>query len=904
MVMDRTPMDLREYKSAAILKDGTALNLRAIRGDDVQRLLSLFSRFSARTIFLRFHDRRTTLSLRDAEELCGVDYVNTFAVVATTGEGTAEKFIAVGRYTRTPGTDEAVFALVVEDAYQGKGIGTVIAENIAPLARSKGIRRLVADVAAGAAEPVKMLEDLGYRSTESAVPGIVRMALELVPDELAEEKSAAREETATVASLRAFMKPKSVAVIGASHRPAALGYRVFTSLLYQGFSGTVFPVNSRAESVASVKAYPSILDVPDRVDLAVIVVPAESVQEVVEQCGRKGVRGIIVISAGFGEAGPEGEKRQEKLLNTVRSYGMRMVGPNCMGIINTDPEVNMNASFAPTFPPVGRIAFGTQSGGLGLAILDYARSLNIGMSTFASIGNRADVSSNDLLLYWKEDPATDVVLLYLESFGNPGKFARVARDVACRKPIVAVKSGRTAVGARAAASHTGAMASTEVAAEALFRQTGIIRVNTLEELFDTGTLLANQPLPPGRKVAIVTNGGGPGILTADACAGQGLEIPLLSEKTRTELRSFLSPQASLGNPVDMTADASYDEYSRALRLLAKDEVVDVAVAIVVSPVKNRTEDVSRAIREVAPEFRQAGKTLIASFMGQHGVMLELVSGGQYVVPSFSFPEASAIAIAKACEYAEWLKRPKGLVPVFTGTNKERAKQIVKSGLAEDTKRPLWLNAESVSALLECYGIKTVPSRFAATSDDAMKIATELGFPVVLKLASKTIMHKTDVGGVALDLRSAMEVSQAFAQIRQNMQAFGVAGEMEGVTVQPMITSGIETIVGVSQDPSFGPIVLFGLGGIYTELFKDVAARIHPLTDVDAREMVQSVKAYQLLEGWRGSKRHDVASIEELLLRVSVMIEDIEEIRELDLNPVKVQEEGKGYVTVDAKVLLG
>lgn len=573
-----------------------------------------------------------------------------------------------------------------------------------------------------------------------------------------------------------------------------------------------------------------------------------------------------------------------------------------MGIINTDPEVNLNASFAPTFPPTGKIAFGTQSGGLGLAILDYARSLNIGLSTFASIGNRADVSSNDLLLYWKE-AATDVILLYLESFGNPGKFARVARDVACHKPVVVVKTGRTVVGARAAASHTGAMASTEVAAEALFHQTGIIRVNTLEELFDTATLLANQPLPGGRKVAIITNGGGPGILTADACADRGLEVPVLGEKTRNELKSFLSPQASVSNPVDMTADASYAEYAHALRLLAKDNAVDIAIAILVSPVKNRTEDVSRAIREVAPEFRQAGKTLIASFMGQHGVMLELVSGGTYVVPSFSFPEASAIAIAKACEYAEWLKRPKGVLPALSGIKKEQAREIVKSALAASTAQPLWLEADSVSALLECYGIRTIPSRFAATADEAVRIAGEIGFPVVLKLSSKTIIHKTDVGGVALDLRSAMEVSRAFNQIRQNLRGFGVEGEMDGVTVQPMITTGIETIVGVTQDPSFGPIIIFGLGGIYTELFKDVSARIHPLTDIDAREMVRSVKAYQLLDGWRGSKRHDIEAIEELLLRISAMIQDIEEIREIDLNPVKVQEEGKGYFTVDARILV-
>ncbi|MCX6003294.1 MAG: GNAT family N-acetyltransferase, partial [Chloroflexi bacterium] len=894
--------NLKNYKTVVILKDGTTLTLRAIQTEDLDKLISLFKRLGPRTVYLRFRQNMTQISREEARQPCTIDYDNTFALIATTGEGDNEKFIAVGRYARLPKADRATAALVVEDAYQRRGVGTSIIEKITAIAREKDIRYFDAGTLTESAEAMKVLEDAGFKKTEEAEHGVLRMVLDLSPNQIAEEKASQREEVATIASLHAFLKPKTVAVIGASHRPEGLGYRVFDALLNQKFNGTVYPVNPNAVSVASVKAYPSILDVPGEVDLAVVVIPAEYVQQVAEQCGHKGVRGIVVITSGFGEAGFDGEKMQENLLNTVRSYGMRMVGPNCMGILNTAPDVSMNASFSPIFPPTGNIAFGTQSGGLGLAILEYARTLNVGLSTFVSFGNKADVSANDLLQYWKEDPMTDVILLYMESFGNPRKFAKIARDVTRHKPIIVVKSGRTAAGARAAASHTGAMASTEVATEALFTQAGITRVDTLEELFDTANLFAHQPIPKGRKVAILTNGGGPGILTADACADRGLEITMLSEKTKLGLKSFLPPQASVNNPVDMTAESGGPEYHRALRLLAQDENIDIAIAILVSPVATRTEDVAKAIRDISPEFHQMGKTLLVSFMGQRGVSAEL-SGGEFDVPSYSFPEATAIAIAKACEYSDWLKRPKGSIPHIAGIDKKKALATINSILQKATKQPVRIDGDSIIELLNCYGINSIPSKVATTADEAIRIAEEIGFPVAIKLYSKTIAHKTDVGGVSLDLRSASEVRQAFDQIKDRLSDIGRLKEMQGVVVQPMITDGIETIVGVTQDPSFGPLILFGLGGIYTELFKDVTFRIHPLTDIDAREMVRSVKTYHLLEGWRGAKPSDIKAIEELLLRVSAMVEDLPQIAEIDLNPVKVLEQGKGCVTVDARILL-
>jgi len=712
-----------------------------------------------------------------------------------------------------------------------------------------------------------------------------------------------QDKVAITASLRALLKPRSIAVIGASRRPGTIGNKLFHNILQQDFKGVVYPVNPNAEVVASVKTYPSVLDIPGEVDLAVIIVPAEVVHQVMEQCGQKGVRGVVVISAGFGESGAEGIKRQEKILGIARRYGMRLIGPNCMGVINTDPEVNMNATFSSVFPPTGNIALGTQSGALGVAILEYAKNLNIGLSSFVSIGNRADVSSNDLLQYWEEDPATDLILLYLESFGNPGKFARIAQSITPTKPIVAVKSGRTLAGSRAAASHTGALATAEVASEALFTRTGIIRVDTLEELFDVANLLSHQPIPSGRRVAILTNGGGPGILTADACAARGLELPSLSGKTYSGLKSFLPPRASLTNPVDMTADATADQYSRALELVAQDDCIDIMIVIFIPPIRAQLEVVAGAIQKLAPEFRRRGKVLVASFMGSRSASIQLGSEEEYCVPSFAFPEATATAVAKACEYNDWLRRPKGIIPEIVSTDGKKAQQVVTRALKRSPARPLWLDAVSVAKLLDCYGIRLVQSKSVATAEEAVQAAEEIGFPVAVKLLSATIAHKTEVGGVILDLRSPKEVEQAFRQIKKRLTLIGREKEMQGVTVQQMIRGGTEVIVGVTQDPSLVPLIMFGMGGTQAELFKDVHFRIHPLTDVDAYEMVRSVKAYQLLEGWRGSKPCDIKALEGLLLRVSAMVADLPQIADLDFNPVKALEQGKGYVVVDARVRL-
>jgi len=712
-----------------------------------------------------------------------------------------------------------------------------------------------------------------------------------------------QEKAFDVASLEAMLKPRSIAVIGASRRNLTIGNKLFRNLLQHEFTGVVYPVNPNAKVVAAVQTYPSVLDIPGEVDLAIMITPADTVPRLMEECGQKGVRGVIVITAGFAESSPEGKAKQDGIVEIARRYGMRIVGPNCMGIVNTDPEVNMNATFSPTFPPIGGIAMGTQSGALGQIILEYARNLNIGLSTFVSIGNRADVSSNDLLQYWGKDPSTRVILLYLESFGNPKKFVRIARSITPTKPVIVVKSGRTSAGFRAATSHTGALATGEVASEALFAQTGMVRVDTLEELFEVANLLYHQPIPQGNRVAILTNGGGPGIMTADACADRGLELHTLSDESVSRLKSFLPSRASLANPVDMTAEASPEDYSRALEILAHDDGIDIVIVIFIPPILVRAEEVANAIRELAPEFRRRGKTLVASFMGSRGAGIEYDSKDGGCIPNFTFPEHTAVALAGAWEYSQWLRRPKGVVPKLTGINREKARQVVASALEQSSTRPPWLEASSVSDLLNAYGIQLAVSKSVKTAEDAARAAEKIGFPVAVKLLSDKITHKTEVGGVVLSCRSSGEVKQAFNQIRESLEGLGRADEMQGVTIQPMISEGIEVIVGLTQDPSFGPLIMFGMGGVYAEFLRDITFRIHPLTDIDVQEMVRSVKAHQLFAGWRGSKPTDVKALEDLLLRVSAMVEDLPQIKEMDLNPVKAQEEGKGYVVVDARILL-
>lgn len=901
MVTTKRPAYPSQYEADVLLKDGSTVHLRPARPGDEPALQALLERLSPRSLYLRYHRPVKQISREEVQRFTAVDYRDTFALAATLGEPPHERIIAVGLYSRTDG-DRAEVAFTVEDSHQGRGIATQLLDHLAIAARDNGIHTFEADVLGENRSMMDVFRDSGFPVESRIRYGTYHVAFPIEQTEEATARGEEREAWAAAASLRVFFEPKSVAVIGASRQRGTIGAELFNNILRDGYTGTVYPVNPRARSVGGVKAYPSVLDIPDDVDLAIIAVPAEHVLEVADECAKKNVRGMVVISAGFRETGPEGESREEALLAKSRSYGIRLVGPNCMGVLNARPEVSLNGTFSPVFPPSGNVALETQSGALGLALLDYSRQLNIGLSTFVSVGNKADVSGNDLIQYWEQDPATDVILLYLESFGNPRKFARLARRISAKKPIVAVKSGRTSAGSRAAASHTGALATLDVASDALFKQTGVIRVDTLEQLFDVANLLAHQPLPGGRRVGILTNAGGPGILAADACEGQGLEVVPLSESTTARLREFLPPEAGLTNPVDMIATATAEQYGEALRVLLEDDSIDSVLAIFIPPLVTQAEEVAAAIRDAAAENR-AQKTLVACFMSTRGAPPELAGWEwEYTIPSYAFPEAAAMALAKASEHAEWTKRPRGAVVKFD-TDYPGARRLVEKAIRTGEGGRVWLPAQESAALMRAYGIASAAMGSARTPEEAVSQAQTIGFPVAVKLASRTITHKTDIGGVLLDMRSPAEVEEAFRTIESRIRRLGQAGEMEGVTIQRMVPEGVEAIVGVTQDPLFGPLIMFGLGGTLVELLQDVAFRIHPLTDVDAREMVRSVKGYALLEGWRGSPPADVAALEDLLLRVSYLVEEVPEIAEMDLNPVKVLPPGQGCVVVDARVLL-
>ena len=694
--------------------------------------------------------------------------------------------------------------------------------------------------------------------------------------------------------LEALFRPRAVAVVGASRRPGSLGAEIVRNLISHGFTGAVYPVNRSAAVVQSVRAFPAVSAIPEPVDLAVLAVPKDQVAEAVEDCGRKGVQALVVISAGFAEVGPAGRALQDDVLRRARRFGMRLVGPNCLGLVNTDPEVQLDATFAPVWPPAGNVAFSSQSGALGVAILDHARSLGIGIRHFISVGNKADVSGNDLLEYWEHDPDTRVILFYLESLGRPGRFMQIARRVARRKPIVVVKSGRTESGARAASSHTGSLAGLDVAVDALFGQAGVIRTDTIEELFDLALLLANQPVPAGDRVAILTNAGGPGIMASDACESHGLRVAQLAPETAQALAAFLPAEASLSNPVDMLADARPVFYERALELVLADPGVDSVLALFVPPVVTQAADVAAAICRGA---ESSPKPVLTCFMGVHGVPGALTSLRSRNFPSYSFPESAARALGAAVRYGRWLARPEGTVPELAGVDSARARALVEG-------RPAgWLDPDGVEELLGCYGIPTLRSGLAADPASAAELAAHVGFPVAVKLHSPTITHKSDVGGVVLGLQTREAVADAVEAIRERLRALGREAEMAGVQVQAMAPRGVETFVGVAHDPAYGPLIAFGSGGVDVEVWRDVVFRVHPITDQDAREMLELIRGARLLDGHRGAPPADRAALLETLLRVDRMVADLPRLRELDLNPLVARPAGQGVVAVDARVAL-
>lgn len=883
-----------EYELDIVLRDGGGARVRPIKPEDGDLVIEFFEKLGPESRYYRFFRVKNTLEPDEIEHFTSVDYHSRMALIALLdGE-----MIGVGRYDvdpNEPTSAEVAFAVV--DEQQGRGLGTKLLELLTSHARSHGIEEFRAFVLGENRRMMRVFRNSGYELTRTMDSGVFTVDFPVTESEASLAIEAENERRAVAASLLPLFFPRSIAVIGASNDAASIGGRLFNNILAEGFVGPLYPVNPSSRVVRSVKAYSTIGEVPDEVDLAFIVVPQRFVIPVVEECAEAGVRGVVVISAGFSEVGEEGAADEDRLLDIVRDSGMRMVGPNCMGLLNTAPSVRLNGTFAPVYPPAGNVAMSSQSGALGIAILDYARRNNIGISQFVSVGNKADVSGNDLIMAWEDDPQTDVITLYLESFGNPAKFSRIARRIGRRKPIIAVKSGRTAAGSRAASSHTGALASSDEAVNALFRQAGVIRVDTIEDLFDTASLLANQPIPAGRRVGIVTNAGGPGILAADALEANGLDLPELSQQLRDEIAAKLPAEASTRNPVDLIASGGPDEFGHATRLLLHSGEVDAVMVIYVPTSSEGAGGVAHALRDCQSEY-DGNVSLLSVFMQAEGAGKSLAgSDVRRSIPTYTFPEAAAHALARAARHGEWRMREPGEEMKLDPGAATRIREVVDSALERMGDDGGWLEPEEVDACLRESGLRTPVTRVASTPEAAAAAASEIGGPVVIKVISDDALHKSDVGGVLLDVEGDEAVLDAFDQVT------GVVPSHEGVLVQEMIRGGHEVLIGMAQDPNFGPLVVFGLGGIYVELLKDVAFRLHPLTDVDAREMMTETKGYRLLEGYRNNPEGDVGALQDALQRVSALITIVPELVEMDLNPVKVLRPGEGICVVDARIRL-
>jgi acetate---CoA ligase (ADP-forming) len=839
-----------------VLRDGSTMRFRPPVKDDAGALLAFFQGLSDRSLYLRFHGH-PTVGGNVVEPLLDLDWEERGALVGTSEDG----IVAVANYVRLRDPRTAEVAFAVADEFQGRGIATRLLERLAGIATDAGIEEFVAEVMLDNSAMLRVFADAGYETTRETVLGTAEVHLTLAQTETLRSRVDERDHIGVVSSLRPFFAPETVAVIGASTRAGSIGGELFRNVLRGEFQGVCFPVNRSGGSVAGVRAYRSVAEIGAPVDLAVICLPGPAVLAAASEALEAGVRALCVISAGFAEVGAEGRARQDELVALARSHGARLLGPNCLGIAVAGPR--LNATFGPRALPPGNVGFSSQSGALGLAVLERAAERRLGLSAFVSVGNKADISSNDLLEFWEDDPSTDVVLLYLESFGNPRKFARVARRVARTKPIIAMKAGRTSAGARAASSHTAALAGSEAAVDALFDQAGVLRVDTLGELLDVTGLLAGQPLPRGRNVGVLTNAGGLGILCADACEAAGLTLPQLADGTVEKLRGVLPEEASVANPVDMLGSAVGATYEQALPPLLEDPGIDAVIVLFVPPVVAGAEEVAEAVARAVERAGNGEKPVLVSIISAGGTPESLLSAP---VAAFAFPESAARALGRAAARAEWLRRPQGRVPELDGIDAKGAAAVVHS--ADDR----WLTPEETRNLLEAYGLPVVSERTAESVDEAVAAAGELGYPAVLKTAAAGA-HKTEVGGVALDLRDEAAVREAAGRIGAPF------------VVQPLVRGGVELLVGAVQDPVFGPLVALGPGGTLAELIGAVGFRLAPLTDADVEELVQGEKVAKLLGGFRGAAPADVRAVTNVLLRIGRLADDLPAVAELDLNPV-------------------
>lgn len=934
------------WEADVVLADGGTAHVRPIRPADADRLRAFYSRLSDESIYFRFFGPRPRLSDREVAWFTNVDYLSRVALIATIGT----EMVAVIRYDRT-GPGEGEVAFLVEDAHQGRGVASVLLEHLAATARERGVERFVADVLPANMKMMGVLRQAGYTAETHFADGVVRMTLDLTPTETATEVTTAREHRAEARSIARLLTPGSVAVIGASREPGGVGHTALRNLLAADFTGPVYPVHREVRAMAGVRAYPSVTAIDDEVDLAVVAVPAEGVLDVVKECAEKGVHGLVVLSSGFGETGEAGRDRQDELARIARSYGLRVVGPNCLGIANTDPAVKLNATLAATVPGRGRVGFFSQSGALGTALLQRVKERGMGISSFVSAGNRADVSGNDLLQYWEEDASTEVILLYLESLGNPRKFTRLARRIARSKPIVVVKSGGTPAGHSAEE-----LGLPDSAISSLFEQAGLIRVDDLIQLFDVGQLLAYQPLPAGPRVALITNSDALGLLAADGCLAAGLE-----------------PRP----PVNLGATAEASEFCTALADELASPEVDAAVVIYMPPIPGDTTAVAAGLLEIS---RGSAKPVLATFQGHLGMHPCLQTGGPVPargsIPSYAAPEEAVRALALAVRYATWRARPvvpppdlddldtagaralvhealtagaaappptrpetgpatDGQIPAPADTSDAPAQDApaqdapVSGGPApgaapaqghggeaaadsvrppaeyaavsstESAGAPLFAEAgppvqADAAALLACYGVTVWPAEVVRSPDEAVAAAERLGWPAVLKVAGPDASRRA--GTVRLGLPNAESVRHAYAEFARQF------GDDVELAVQRMAPQpAVPTVVSVIEDPAFGPVVSFGLGEVTARLLLDQGFRLAPLTREDAAALVRSVRAAPLLFGEYGYPPVAVDALEDLLTRVSRLGHDLPELGRLDLDQVLVGE--SGVIVLDARATL-
>jgi acetyl coenzyme A synthetase (ADP forming)-like protein len=869
-----------------VLRDGSTVHLRPVRPEDEATLREFFAGLDPQSLAFRFFSGAVDVE-RVASSLAVVDYAERYGLLAVRGEG---RVVGHGLYVGEPGgRAEVAFAIAAE--MQGKGLGTILLAHLAEVAAEHGYPTFVADVLPQNHRMIEMFRESGLPTQVRAEPGVLRVEMPTSFSPAARERFEERDRLAAQASVRAVLEPRSVALVGASRKPGSVGAEVLRNLVESGYQGALYPVNPAAEEMLGVQAHPRLSALPGEVELAVIAVPGAAVVEAAREAAAKGARALVVLSAGFSETGEEGTRRERELLAVCRESGMRLVGPNCLGVLNTAAAAPLNATFIPDPPPAGRVAFASQSGALGLALAEFARERLLGVSSFVSLGNRADLTANDFLEFWEEDGRTSVALMYIESFSNPRRFSRITRRIGRELPVVAMKSGRSAAGARAASSHTGALlAASDRTVDALFGQSGVVRAETLAEMLDLAALFSAQPLPQGRRVAIVTNAGGPGIMCADACDAVGLEVPETPPQVREALREFANPAAGLGNPVDLIAAATPEEFRQAIVALSAWEGIDAIISIFIRPLATSTEEVAAAIGAAAGELARP-IPLQAVFMttGERAPLAQAAK-----VPIHVQPESAAQALGKAAAYAEWRRRPPAEAPELADVDGDEVAAAIAEALAAGRE---WLSAPECERVLRSYGVATPASRTVPDPAAAGEAAAELGGRVALKAHGAGILHKSELGAVAVGLSGAAEVEAAAERMRANLAAQDL--EPEFFLVQQMVEDGTELLVGVATDPVFGPVIACGAGGTAVELLGDVALRVCPLTRADAAEMIRSLQTFPLLTGFRGSDPTDLQALEDLILRVAALADTHHEIVELDLNPVLATP--SGAIAADARI---